>query len=134
MKKIEAIIREAKLEQVTMELQNHGIHGMTITRVMGLGAQAGRTLSYRGSERRVELVTRAKLEIVVDNALAEQVIDTIYQNAHTGEIGDGRILVIDLESVVRIRTGEVCDSHDEDGYLAAGPHATTPPRPLAPAW
>jgi nitrogen regulatory protein P-II 1 len=107
MKKIEAIIRESKLERVTQELAQNGVRGMTVSQVRGLGAQAGCTTMYRGVQRRIDFIPRMKLEIVVDDSHAERVVDTIFQTAHTGEVGDGRILVTDIECVMHIRTGEM---------------------------
>jgi nitrogen regulatory protein P-II 1 len=106
MKKIEAIIRDSKLDCVRDALELNGFHGMTITQACGIGAQVGRTATYRGAKHRTDFVPRVKLEIVVDDEHADRVVDTIYETAHTGEIGDGRILISDLEEVIRIRTGE----------------------------
>jgi nitrogen regulatory protein P-II 1 len=106
MKKIEAIIRDSKVDRVRDALVLQGVHGMTITQAHGVGAQAGRTSTYRGAEHRSGFVPRVKLEIVVDNERADRVVDTIYETAHTGEVGDGRILISDLEEVIHIRTGE----------------------------
>jgi nitrogen regulatory protein P-II 1 len=125
MKKIEAIIRESKVGRVRDALELHGIHGMTITQARGVGAQVGRASTYRGAEYRSDFVTRAKLEIVVDDDHADRVVDTIYETAHTGEIGDGRILISNLEEVVRIRTGEV------EGRFAAQSEGKSPVRPRA---
>src|SRR5882724_3909293 len=100
MKKIEAIIRESKLGRVRDALELNGLHGMTITQARGVGAQIGRSTTYRGAEHRTDFVPRVKLEIVVDDQHADAVVDTIYENAHTGEIGDGRILIADLEEVI----------------------------------
>jgi nitrogen regulatory protein P-II 1 len=106
MKKIEAIVRNSKLEPVKNSLAELGVSGMTITEVLGTGKQKGGTITYRGIEAAVDSVPRIKLEVVVADDDVERVIDAIFQAAHTGEIGDGRILVVDLESVTRIRTGE----------------------------
>jgi nitrogen regulatory protein P-II 1 len=106
MKKIEAIIRESKLGRVRDAFDLNGLHGMTITQARGLGAQAGRSTTYRGAQHRIDFVPRVKVEIVVDDDHADTVVDTIYETAHTGEVGDGRILIVDLEQVIHIRTGE----------------------------
>jgi nitrogen regulatory protein P-II 1 len=107
MKKIEAIIRESKLGRVRDALDLKGLHGMTITQARGLGAQAGRSTTYRGAQHRIDFVPRVKVEIVVDDEHADAVVDTIYETAHTGEVGDGRILIANLQEVIHIRTGQV---------------------------
>ena len=109
MKKIEAIIRHFKLEDVKNALSAQGIKGMTITEVRGFGRQKGHTEMYRGTEYAVDFVPKVKLEIVVDNDLAKSVIDTILRSAQTGQIGDGKIFVSELQDVIRIRTGETGD-------------------------
>ncbi|HEY4234985.1 MAG TPA: P-II family nitrogen regulator [Lacipirellulaceae bacterium] len=126
MKKIEAIIRESKLESVTLDLQRNGVHGMTVSQVRGLGAQAGCTTMYRGVTRRIDFIPRLKLEIVVDDPLAERVVDAIFQAAHTGEIGDGRILVSEVESVTHIRTGETDEALEVGTRREPAIHATAP--------
>ncbi len=113
MKKIEAIIRHTKLEAVKDALVAHGVEGMTVSEVRGHGAQKGPAGFYRGTERVLEFIPRVKVETIVSDESCESVLDTIFQVAHTGEVGDGRILVTDLESVVRIRTGEVSNRSDE---------------------
>ena len=107
MKKIEAIIRHFKLEDVKSALDEQGVRGMTVTEVRGFGRQKGHTEMYRGTEYTVDLVPKLKLEIVVEEGAAQGVIDTLVQAARTGQVGDGKIFVSDLTQTVRIRTGEV---------------------------
>ncbi len=107
MKKIEAIIRHFKLEDVKNALNEHGVQGMTVTEVRGFGRQKGHTEMYRGTEYTVDLVPKIKLEVVVSEEASQGVIDTIVQSARTGQVGDGKIFVHDLAQTVRIRTGEV---------------------------
>jgi nitrogen regulatory protein P-II 1 len=106
MKKIEAIIRVWKLDDVRQALHLHGVDGMTIAEVQGSGEEQGGTIRYRGAQRRQAFVPRIKLETVVEDDHADETVDAIYRAAHTGEVGDGRITVIDLDTVVRVRTGE----------------------------
>jgi nitrogen regulatory protein P-II 1 len=106
MKKIEAIIRHFKLDEVKNALVEKNIAGMTITEVRGFGRQKGHTEMYRGTEYRVDFVPKVKIEIVVDDARLQMALDTITKTAQTGQIGDGKIFVSDLSDVVRIRTGE----------------------------
>jgi len=106
MKKIEAIIRHFKVEDVKNALTELGISGMTITEVRGFGRQKGHTEMYRGTEYRVDFVPKVKVEVVVEDSKVRTAIDTIVKVAHTGQIGDGKIFVHDLTDVVRIRTGE----------------------------
>ncbi len=106
MKKIEAIIRHFRLEDVKNALSEQGVSGMTITEVRGFGRQKGHTEMYRGTEYAVDFVPKVKLEIVVADDRAQTVIDTIMNAAKTGKIGDGKIFVSDLAETVRIRTGE----------------------------
>jgi nitrogen regulatory protein P-II 1 len=106
MKKIEAIIRHFKLEDVKNALSERGISGMTITEVRGFGRQKGHTEMYRGTEYTVDFVPKVKLEIAVDDGKLQMALDTIVKAAQTGQIGDGKIFVSDLGEVVRIRTGE----------------------------
>jgi nitrogen regulatory protein P-II 1 len=106
MKKIEAILRHFKLEDVKKALVEKGIHGMTVTEVRGYGRQKGHTEMYRGSEYRVEFVPKVKVEVVVEDAKLQMTLDTIVKTAQTGQIGDGKIFVSALEDCVRIRTGE----------------------------
>mgnify|MGYP001247959415 FL=1 len=106
MKKIEAIIRPFKLEDVKIALVNSGIVGMTVSEVRGFGRQKGQVERYRGSEFTVEFLQKLKVEVVVDNEKVSSVIDAIAEAAKTGEIGDGKIFISSIDSVVRIRTGE----------------------------
>jgi len=106
MKKIEAIIRHFKLEDVKGALTEQGVRGMTVTEVRGFGRQKGHTEMYRGTEYEVDLTPKLKLEIVVLADNAPRVMETIIRAARTGEVGDGKIFVSDLAETVRIRTGE----------------------------
>lgn len=110
MKKIEAIIKPFKLDDVREALAEVGITGMTVSEVKGFGRQKGHTELYRGAEYMVDFLPKVKLEIVVNQDVVDQCIDTIIETAQTGKIGDGKIFVTDVERVVRIRTGE----EDED--------------------
>jgi len=106
MKKIEAIIRPFKLEDVKIALVNAGIVGMTVSEVRGFGRQKGQVERYRGSEFTVEFLQKLKVEVVVENEKVNSVIDAIAEAAKTGEIGDGKIFITSIDSVVRIRTGD----------------------------
>lgn len=106
MKKIEAIIKPFKLEEVRDALDQIGIKGMTVTEVKGFGRQKGHVELYRGAEYDISFISKLKLEIVVPEALAGEVVATIASKARTGKIGDGKIFVYALEDIVRIRTGE----------------------------
>jgi nitrogen regulatory protein P-II 1 len=106
MKKIEAIIKPFKLDEVKDALNEIGIQGMTVTEVKGFGRQKGHTELYRGAEYVVDFIPKIKLEIVTSDQLAAKVVGTIEQVAKTGKIGDGKIFVYDVEEAVRIRTGE----------------------------
>ena len=106
MKKIEAIIRPFKLEDVKIALVNSGIVGMTVSEVRGFGRQKGQVERYRGSEFTVEFLQKLKVEVVVENEKVNSVIDAIAEAAKTGEIGDGKIFITSIYSVVRIRTGD----------------------------
>ena len=106
MKKIEAIIRHFKLEDVKNALNAEGIQGMTISEVRGFGRQKGHTEMYRGQEYTVDFVPKVKIEVVVPNDGVRRAIDTIMRAAQTGQIGDGKIFVVNLDETVRIRTGE----------------------------
>jgi nitrogen regulatory protein P-II 1 len=110
MKKIEAIIRHFKLEDVKNALSEQGVTGMTITEVRGFGRQKGHTEMYRGTEYAVDFVPKVKLEVVVNDDAVQNVIDTIMRSAQTGQIGDGKIFVAELDNTVRIRTGETGDA------------------------
>ncbi|WP_115070584.1 P-II family nitrogen regulator [Synechococcus sp. UW179B] len=106
MKKVEAIIRPFKLEDVKLALVNAGIVGMTVSEVRGFGRQKGQVERYRGSEFTVEFLQKLKVEVVIDDARVDDVINAIAEAAKTGEIGDGKIFVSPVETVVRIRTGD----------------------------
>jgi nitrogen regulatory protein PII len=106
MKKIEAIIRPSKLDDVKSALVDAGIIGMTITDVRGFGRQKGQIETYRGTEFTVEFITKVKVEVVVDDDKVDTVIAAITGPSRTGEIGDGKIFVLPVESVIRIRTSE----------------------------
>ncbi|KGG14776.1 MULTISPECIES: P-II family nitrogen regulator [unclassified Prochlorococcus] len=110
MKKIEAIIRPFKLEDVKIALVNLGIVGMTVSEVRGFGRQKGQVERYRGSEFTVEFLQKLKVEVVVADESVESVLKALAEAAKTGEIGDGKIFISPIESVLRIRTGEVDDS------------------------
>ena len=109
MKKIEAIIRPFKLEDVKIALVNSGIVGMTVSEVRGFGRQKGQVERYRGSEFTVEFLQKLKVEVVVEDQRVNSVIDAIAEAAKTGEIGDGKIFISSIDSVVRIRTGDKDD-------------------------
>jgi nitrogen regulatory protein P-II 2 len=106
MKKIEAIIKPFKLDEVRQAIADIGIQGVTVTEVQGFGRQRGHTEIYRGAEYRIDLVPKTKVEIAVDDTVVEQVIEAVTNVARTGRIGDGKIFVTHLEQAVRIRTGE----------------------------
>jgi nitrogen regulatory protein PII len=106
MKKVEAIIRPFKLEDVKLALVNAGIVGMTVSEVRGFGRQKGQVERYRGSEFTVEFLQKLKLEIVVDDIQVDTVVGAIQEAARTGEIGDGKIFISPVDSVIRIRTGD----------------------------
>jgi nitrogen regulatory protein P-II 1 len=106
MKKIEAIIRHFKLEEVKDALNALGVKGMTVTEVRGFGRQKGHTETYRGAEYSVDFLPKVKIEVVVDEAEAPNVINKIMTTARTGQVGDGKIFVTNLADVIRIRTGE----------------------------
>ena len=106
MKKVEAIIRPFKLEDVKLALVNAGIVGMTVSEVRGFGRQKGQVERYRGSEFTVEFLQKLKVEVVIDDGRVDAVIDAIAEAARTGEIGDGKISVSSVDTVLRIRTGD----------------------------
>jgi nitrogen regulatory protein P-II 1 len=108
-KKIEALIRHFKLEDVKEALIQCGVHGMTVTEVRGFGRQKGHTEMYRGAEYTIDFVPKIKIEVVVMDAELPAAIDAIVRSAKTGQVGDGKVFVTDLENVVRIRTGEAGD-------------------------
>ena len=106
MKKVQAIIRPFKLEDVKIALVNLGIVGMTVSEVRGFGRQKGQVERYRGSEFTVEFLQKLKVEVVVEDEKVNSVIEAIAEAAKTGEIGDGKIFITSIDSVVRIRTGD----------------------------
>ncbi|MFM2429617.1 MAG: hypothetical protein RLZZ511_830 [Cyanobacteriota bacterium] len=106
MKKVEAIIRPFKLDEVKIALVNAGIVGMTVSEVRGFGRQKGQTERYRGSEYTVEFLQKLKIEIVVEDDQVDMVVDKIVNAARTGEIGDGKIFISPVDQIIRIRTGE----------------------------
>jgi len=106
MKKIEAIIRPFKIDDVVEALSHIGVEGVTVSEVRGFGRQKGRTEIYKGAEYVVDFIPKVKLEIVVSSGLADSVVETIRKSAYTGKIGDGKIFVYPIERVVRVRTGE----------------------------
>jgi nitrogen regulatory protein P-II 1 len=106
MKKIEAIIKPFKLDEVKEALHDVGVSGITVTEAKGFGRQKGHTELYRGAEYVVDFLPKVKLEIVVDDAMAPRVVEAIAAAAQTGRIGDGKIFVLPVESALRIRTGE----------------------------
>ena len=106
MKKIEAIVKPFKLDEVKEALHEIGLQGMTVTEAKGFGRQKGHTELYRGAEYVVDFLPKVKIEIVIEDGLVERTIEAIQQAAHTGRIGDGKIFVTDIEDAIRIRTGE----------------------------
>jgi len=106
MKKIEAIIRPHKLDDVREALHEAGVKGMTITEVKGIGRQKGHTETYRGSEYEINFVPKIKLEIVVPDNLEQQVVSTIIRTAKTGDVGDGKLFISTIDEVIRVRTEE----------------------------
>jgi nitrogen regulatory protein P-II 1 len=110
MKKIEAIIKPFKLDEVKEAILDLGVSGMTITEVKGFGRQKGHKEIYRGAEYVVDFLPKIKIEVVVPTDMVARVVDAIKENAHTGQIGDGKIFVLSVEKALRIRTGE----EDED--------------------
>ena len=110
MKKIEAIIKPFKLDEVKDALQEAGVHGITVTEAKGFGRQKGHTELYRGAEYVVDFLPKLKIDIIIADNLLEQAIEAIQKSAHTGRIGDGKIFVTNVEQAVRIRTGESGES------------------------
>ena len=110
MKMIEAIIKPFKLEEVKDGLMEIGVHGMTVTEVKGLGRQKGSKETYRGAEYTTDFVPKLKIEVLVADSILARAIETITRHAKTGTVGDGKVLVSDISSVVRIRTGETGES------------------------
>ncbi len=107
MKLVSAVIKPFKLEEVKEALRTTGIQGMTMTEVRGFGRQRGHPEVYRGAEYQVDFVPKVKLEVLCDDSQSEHVVETIIKTAQTGEIGDGKIWVVDVSQVTRIRTGEM---------------------------
>lgn len=110
MKKIEAIIKPFKLDDIREALADQGITGMTVTEVKGFGRQKGHTELYRGAEYMVDFLPKVKIELVVSDDILDMCIETIMKTAQTGKIGDGKIFVYNVEQVIRIRTGEMDES------------------------
>ena len=110
MKKIEAIIKPFKLDDIREALADQGITGMTVTEVKGFGRQKGHTELYRGAEYMVDFLPKVKIELIVPDDILETCIETIMKTAQTGKIGDGKIFVYNVEQVIRIRTGEMGES------------------------
>jgi nitrogen regulatory protein P-II 1 len=106
MKLVVAVIKPFKLDEVKEALKSIGVQGLTLTEVQGFGRQGGHTETYRGAEYQIDLVPKVRLEILVDDARTADVVDTVVATARTGKIGDGKVWVIDVDEVVRIRTGE----------------------------
>lgn len=106
MKKVEAVVRHFKLEDVKNALTEQGIHGMTVCEVRGYGRQKGHTEIYRGTEYAVDFVPKVKIEVICSDSALQTVIDTIVKTAQTGQIGDGKIFVSEVANAIRIRTGE----------------------------
>ena len=106
MKKIEAVIKPFKLDEVKEALNDIGIHGMTVSEVKGYGRQKGHTEIYRGAEYAVDFIPKLKIEIIVEDDRLSQVIEVIQKSASTGKIGDGKIFILPVEEVIRVRTGE----------------------------
>jgi nitrogen regulatory protein PII len=110
MKKIEAIIKPFKLDDVKDALNKIGVNGMTINEVKGFGRQRGHKEIYRGAEYQVDFVPKVRIDVVVDSSLADQVVEAISKSANTGKIGDGKIFVFTVDEAIRIRTGETGES------------------------
>ncbi|MCH7721796.1 MAG: P-II family nitrogen regulator [Ignavibacteria bacterium] len=106
LKKIEAIIRPFKLEDVKEALVEVGVRGLTISEVRGYGRQKGHTETYRGSEYRIEFIPKIKIEVVVEDSIVNKVVDAIIKSAKTGQVGDGKIFIYNVNEVIRIRTEE----------------------------
>ena len=106
MKLITAIVKPHRLDEVKNALQELGVHGLTVTEASGYGRQRGHTEVYRGAEYRVDLVPKVRIEVVVEDAEADAVIDAVVRAAQTGKIGDGKVWSVPVETVVRVRTGE----------------------------
>jgi nitrogen regulatory protein P-II 1 len=106
MKLVTAIIKPFKLEDVKAALEGRGVHGLTVSEASGFGRQKGHTEVYRGAEYTVDLVPKVRLEIIVDDEFVDDVVDSVVSSAQTGKIGDGKVWVSPIETVVRVRTGE----------------------------
>lgn len=106
MKKIEAIVRPGKLETIKEALSKLGIRGLTVSNILGCGNQKGYTEIYRGQEVKIQLLPKIRLEIVLPDELAEEAIDAIIETARTGNVGDGKIFIYDVQEAIRIRTGD----------------------------
>ncbi|MBC8269363.1 MAG: P-II family nitrogen regulator [Rhodospirillaceae bacterium] len=106
MKKIEAIIKPFKLDEVKEALHEIGLQGITVLEAKGFGRQKGHTELYRGAEYVVDFLPKVKIELVIDDSLVERAVEAIQQSAHTGRIGDGKIFIIPVEEAIRVRTGE----------------------------
>lgn len=109
MKKIETIVRPGKLEDVKDALGEFGIHGMTVTQVIGCGLQKGKKEIYRGTEYTIDLLPKFKIEMVVKDDMVDEVVELLKKTAYTGKIGDGKIFISNIENAIRIRTGETGD-------------------------
>lgn len=107
MKKIEAIVRPSKLDDVREALEEIGVKGMTISEAKGYGRQRGHTELYRGSEYNIDFLPKVKIEVIVGDGMLDKVIKTIITNAKTGQVGDGKIFIFPIEEVIRVRTAEV---------------------------
>ena len=110
MKKIEAVVRHFKLEDVKSAITEAGVQGMTVTEVRGFGRQKGHKETYRGAEYIVDFMPKVKIEIVVGDDELDKVVDAIVNSARTGQVGDGKIFVSNIEKIIRIRTGELDES------------------------
>ncbi|MER5867994.1 P-II family nitrogen regulator [Kitasatospora sp. NPDC002040] len=106
MKLITAVVKPFKLDEVKNALQARGVHGLTVTEASGYGRQHGHTEVYRGAEYRIDLVPKVRIEVVVEDEEADVVVDAIVDAARTGKIGDGKVWVVPVDSIVRVRTGE----------------------------
>ena len=106
MKKVEAVIKPFKLDEVKEALHEVGIQGITVTEAKGFGRQKGHTELYRGAEYVVDFLPKVKIEVIMEDAMVERAVEAIQQAAHTGRIGDGKIFVTSIEEIIRIRTGE----------------------------
>ncbi len=106
MKLVVAVLKPFKLDDVKEALKNAGVQGMTLTEAQGFGRQRGHTEVYRGAEYEVDFVPKIRVEVAVDDAIVDEVVDTIVRSAATGKIGDGKVWVVPMETIVRVRTGE----------------------------